>query len=204
MTDTVCNPCLEIGFKRVNILEERPKIEIDYSTEIWKDIPGYEGMYQASDCGRIRGLDRIVKSSGPSGIRTAKGSIMTNRTTSWGYLSTTLTKEGKGKNIQVHRLVALTFIENPENKSLVNHKDGNKINNLKSNLEWATYSENTKHAFKIGLVGRSGTAKKVMNSITGEIYDNITLAASKNNIKRTTLIRKLSGKTVNNTTLKFL
>jgi len=68
-----------------------------------------------------------------------------------GYKYVVLYKNGKGKHYTIHRLMAIAFIPNPDNKRCVNHKDGNKLNNLIDNLEWCTHSENNKHAFTIGL-----------------------------------------------------
>ena len=103
--------------------------------EIWKDIPGYEGLYQASNLGRIK---KIWKT---------KESIMKPALQKEGYLRLGLFKNGKRKSYQLHRLIALCFVENKENKKYVNHKDGNKQNNNADNLEWVTASENLKHAY---------------------------------------------------------
>jgi len=92
----------------------------------WKEITGYEGLYLVSDSGEIVGLKRGLQ----------RPSIDT-----YGYLRTALCKCGEMKSFYVHRLVALAFIQNPENKPTVNHKDENKINNCANNLEWATVSE---------------------------------------------------------------
>ena len=112
------------------------------SIEKWKDINGFEGLYQVSNLGNIKGLK--------------SGKILNKRFDSNGYIIASLSKEGRQKNYLVHRIVALTFIPNPENKPLVNHRDGNKGNNSCNNLEWSTYSENNRHAYDIGL-------KKVSN-----------------------------------------
>lgn len=103
--------------------------------EQWQDIPGYEGLYQVSTLGRIKG-NRGIKS-----LRIDKR----------GYLTVWLCKDSIQKNYKAHRLVALAFIPNPENKATVNHIDGNKQNNCVENLEWATHSENINHANRTGL-----------------------------------------------------
>lgn len=110
--------------------------------ESWKDVLGYEGCYQISSFGRLMGFPRHNWKVG--GIR--KWFKMKN-----GYLVYSLHKDGVHIKILVHRLVAKTFIPNPENKPEVNHLDGNKENNHVSNLEWATPSENMKHSFDTGL-----------------------------------------------------
>lgn len=115
-------------------------------TEIWKDIKGYEGLYQVSNLGRVKSLD-IVDRLG----RKHKSNIKYQNDNGNGYLIVNLKHNGKQKNHLVHRLVAEAFIENPENKKEVNHIDGDKLNNRVDNLEWVSRSENLKHAFKLGL-----------------------------------------------------
>ena len=107
--------------------------------EIWKPIKGYEGYYEVSDLGRVRGLERYV-----NGYK-IKPKIMSLWLSKGGYCRVCLNKEGVQTPISLHRLVASTFIPNPENKACVNHIDGNPSNNKLSNLEWATYRENTTH-----------------------------------------------------------
>ena len=125
-------------------------------SEIWKDIEGYEGIYQVSNIGRIKSFDRMVSNKGKPYI--IKGKIMAqyvrrskNLKQGDGYFAVGLRKEKKQKGYFVHRIIALAFIPNPLNKPTVNHKDGNKLNNNINNLEWATHQENTKHAWKNGL-----------------------------------------------------
>jgi hypothetical protein len=118
--------------------------------EIWKDIPGYEGLYQISNLGRVKSLDRIVTSK--IGVKkSVKGKIMKNciNGNQYSYVNLSLNKKFKSKKI--HRLIAIVFIPNPENKPCVNHKDGNKLNNSIDNLEWVTMGENQKHAYDTGL-----------------------------------------------------
>ena len=103
--------------------------------EIWKDYKDYEGLYQASNLGRMRSLDRWVKSKSGS-VRLCKGKILKPFTTKNGYLQVCLWKNGKVKTFYVHRLVAEAFLPNPNNLTEVNHKDENKLNNNAENLEW--------------------------------------------------------------------
>lgn len=84
-------------------------------------------------------------------LRTMPSRIMKTHINSCGYVYTRLTKNKIGKNVRIHRIVAMAFIENPEHKICVNHKDGNKENNRVDNLEWVSHSENMHHAFDNGL-----------------------------------------------------
>ncbi len=111
--------------------------------EVWKDIEGYEGFYQVSNLGRVRGLDRYVNDK-RYGKRFKKGTIFTpcRRKRGQQYLAVILTKDCIAKTHSVHRLVAKAFIPNPDNKSQVNHLDEDPTNNRVDNLEWATSKEN--------------------------------------------------------------
>lgn len=114
------------------------------SENSWGYIPEWEGYYQASTNGAIRSVDRLTAS------RPAKGKILKPSLQNSGYLIVGLCRGKKTKTILVHRAVALTFIPNPEGKKYVNHKDGNKLNNSVSNLEWCTFSENIQHSYDNG------------------------------------------------------
>lgn len=101
--------------------------------EIWKDIQGYEGLYQVSNLGNVKSL------------KTNKNLYYSKSTRTKNYLKVLLVKNGIRKSLYVHRLVAETFIDNPENKLIVNHKDYNPMNNKANNLEWCTYKENNNY-----------------------------------------------------------
>lgn len=121
--------------------------------EMWKDVTGYEGIYQVSNTGRIKKLYREwVGSTG--GKRFTNEKILPPHFSKFGYNHHIFIKEGKPKDLRVCRLVAIAFVPNPDNKPFVNHIDGNKANDSASNLEWNTRSENDRHAFANGL--RSG------------------------------------------------
>lgn len=110
--------------------------------EVWIDIPGYEGFYQASNRGNIRSLDRYVKHA--HGVRKEKGRILKQRLLR-NYMSTSLRKDGILKCCFTHRLVASAFLKHPIGKDEVNHKDECKTNNNVRNLEWCTHSYNTSY-----------------------------------------------------------
>ncbi len=115
--------------------------------EEWRDVKGYEGLYQVSNLGRARSFHnqygRVIKP------------VLTQK----GYLQVTLSKNGKSRTRPLHILVAQAFIPNPLNKPQVNHMDGNPLNNRFDNLEWATSKENIQHAYKTGLA-KSGANHK--------------------------------------------
>lgn len=120
--------------------------------EIWKDIKGYEGLYQVSNLGRIKSLKRQREVNLMYSTKATVPERILKYGTSQGYLAVTLAKNKVNTKIRVHKLVALNFIPNPENKPHINHKDGNKHNNSVDNLEWVTPKENTKHAIENGLL----------------------------------------------------
>lgn len=127
----------------------------EINMEVWKDIVGYEGIYEVSNYGRVKRLETLVKNK--HGYRVVKEKIL--NTPSYIY-QTVFLSNGKVKQHYVHRLVATAFIPNPLNKEQVNHKDGNKLNNNLSNLEWVTKSENQIHAIENGLIDLFGKSKK--------------------------------------------
>jgi hypothetical protein len=112
--------------------------------EIWKDIKGYEGLYQVSNIGRVKSLTHVTIRKNGSNLP-IRERILKPSTDKDGYLQVVLYNSGKRKTIKVHRLVCEAFHENPENKSCVNHIDENKTNNEASNLEWSTVKENCNH-----------------------------------------------------------
>lgn len=117
--------------------------------EIWKDVVGYEGAYQISNLGRVRSLDRKVNCCHNS-QRLHKGKIIIPFRSRPGYLRIELGTKKPRKHF-VHRLIAKAFINNPENLPFINHKDGNKLNNDVSNLEWCDSLHNNRHAVTTGL-----------------------------------------------------
>lgn len=116
-----------------------PKTNI---VEEWKDIPNYYG-YQISNYGRVKSLGN--KSN-------HKGAILLRQSNVTGYKCVNLYQNNKGTMVKVHRLVAQSFLLNPDNLPEVNHIDGDKTNNMVVNLEWCTSKENVNHARKIGLI----------------------------------------------------
>jgi hypothetical protein len=178
--------------------------------EIWKDIIGYEGLYQVSNLGRVKSLSRKIRYinhyNNQEYFRLTKEKIISIGKTR-GYNSINLSKNGIHVTCRLCRLVAIHFIENKENKSDVNHIDGNKENDCVLNLEWNTKKENMQHAVKTGLwKPKKGSdncgSRKVICIKTNKIYDTILDAAIDNNISSSHLSRVLRNIYVNNTTLR--
>jgi len=109
---------------------------------IWKDVIGYNGLYEISNYGDVKSIGR----------RGNKGTMLLKPLNIKGYHAVWLSKNNKRKRNQIHRLVATAFIDNPHNKPQVNHMDGVKTNNNVNNLEWNTCSENQLHSYRTGLV----------------------------------------------------
>lgn len=117
--------------------------------EIWKDVVGYEGLYQVSNLGRVKSLARKINRG--QYIEYREDILMTLFLNRHGYFTVMLSKNGKKKQHRIHQMVARAFIPNPENKEMINHIDCNTQNNRVENLEWATNSENQLHAIAHGL-----------------------------------------------------
>lgn len=147
-------------------------------TEVWKDIPGYEGYYQVSDLGRIRGRRGLNKP-------------FKNRD---GYLVATLFVKGKKVRTGLHRLVASAFIPNPENKPQINHIDGIRTNNRIDNLEWVTCSENNLHRRRV-LQGGGGRPKRPVICLdTEDVYNSITEASKAKGVSVEKILMVCQGK----------
>lgn len=126
----------------------------------WSDITGYEGLYEVSTDGRVRTIQHVT-----NGHTFPSRDLTVSVYKSQRYARVRLYKDGKSKDILVHRIVAETFIPNPDNKPQVNHINGNKFDNSVGNLEWCTASENQKHAFKTGLKDIEDTIKKTRKKV---------------------------------------
>ena len=165
------------------------------NNEIWKDIPGYEGIYQVSSLGRIKRLRFI------NGKYNFKKEKLIKPVIDGGYCKVTLCKNGKYKNYPIHRLVLLTF--KSDSKLQIDHINGNKQDNSLANLEYVTSKENIKRAFNIGLQksikekNYNGWLKGIKNHIKNaskqviqfnenyeiiKVYDSIADASRENNI----------------------
>lgn len=139
--------------------------------EIWKDIPGFENLYQVSNLGRVKSLPRKTNE------RIINGKILTPINNGYGYMKITI----NGKKKYVHQLVAQAFILNPNNYKCVNHKDENKLNNNVDNLEWCSVKYNCNYGIRNEKIGKKVIQyDKQMNEIRK--YKTITEASKICNI----------------------
>lgn len=174
--------------------------------EIWKDINGYEGMYQVSTFGRIRSLDRYVNGRYDN-MQLIKGRILSicyNKRVN--VYEIHLRKDNKRKCFKIHRLVADAFIKNddPKNKTTINHIDGDRSNNRVDNLEWVSYSENERHAYdKLHRpINRPKLMKRRCVSIDKNtniqiVYESIETASRGTNISCTQIRRIAKNECIN-------
>lgn len=189
----------------LKVAEIRSSVKIeDLPGEIWKDIQDYEGMYQISNLGRVKGLliNKEV-SRGTGKIKYCKPErVLDCSMSNYGYKRCQLKNGVKSKQFFIHRLIASAFVPNPNNLDTVNHIDGDKLNNSISNLEWCTLAENTKHAFKTGLnkpyqrsniKGIQKHSKQVQCAKTGKVWPSIKAACIDLNTNPSSLKRILNG-----------
>lgn len=158
--------------------------------EEWRDIIGYEGIYQISNLGRVKSLN--YNNTGKEGLRELDDD-------KYGYKVINLYKNGKGKRYSVHRLVAIAFIPNPNNLPQVNHINEIKNDNRVENLEWCTNEYNHNYGTRNKRSGES-KSKKVKCITTGEIFRSSTEGSKKYKISPSLIrrccrgIRKSAGK----------
>lgn len=136
--------------------------------ELWRDIQGYEGLYQVSNYGRVRSLERVIMRSNGKSQPIGK-KILRFATDKDGYLIASLRKGGIKRMKKVHRLVAEAFIPNPQNLPQVNHKDENKSNNNVDNLEWCTASYNINYGTRKEKVSSRERKEVFQYSLDGEL-----------------------------------
>lgn len=161
--------------------------------EVWKSIDGFEGLYEVSNRGRVKSSDHYVKNG--RGDRIVRGKILTPYKSTHGYLFVALGR--KAKHCSVHRLVARTFISNPQNLPDVNHKDENKSNNYVENLEWCNHSYNALYgSCQERLRVYKNKPVYMIEKHTGNIlnrFDSIKIAMEKTGIHKTTISQVCRG-----------
>lgn len=169
------------------------------SEEIWYDIKYFEGLYMISDKFRIKRVQQTDKTGRKRWINKFMSVTVRNM-----YYTVRLTnKKGEYKAIRLHRIIATTFIPNPNNHPVVNHIDGNKQNNSIENLEWCTHGDNARHAYKIGLqkasIGKryTGQYRSILClDMSGEelaIFKSADIAGKLLKINRPNISRVLRG-----------
>ena len=137
--------------------------------EVWKDIQDFEGLYQVSSFGRVKSLARLRQTRNGR-FAPKRELILKQKISKSGYCVLNLCKNSVKYHFSVHRLVAQAFLENPEHKPTVNHKDSNKLNNSVSNLEWSTSTEQMNHAVTNNLLEVRG-APKFTKEFKQSVYD---------------------------------
>lgn len=157
-------------------------------SEIWKDIEGYEGLYQISNLGRVKSLPKTWW-NGQCNITQAE-KILSQTLDPKGYLKVTLCKNTIHKTHRVHRLIAFAFVPNPCNKEQVNHKNGIKTDNSINNLEWVTHQENCQHAQDC-LLNKARFSKKQKEAV--KLTSQKRRKLSKTQVNAIKDLRKSSG-----------
>lgn len=171
--------------------------------ENWKDVNGYEGLYQVSDCGRVKSLERDVYFPNGTVIRHIEEKILVQSLVGNGYAGVNLYKNGKSKTMLVHRLVAEAFIPNPENEPQINHRDEVKTNNAVENLEWCSAQENALYGTRIQRcvqnhrsykLGNNPSAKAVFCVELNKTFDCAKRVEEELGIWGTSIIKVCKGK----------
>lgn len=161
--------------------------------EIWRDVPNFEGLYQISNYGNIKSLDKYVNSGIKNNKKVKRKGRILKQYNKQGYLQISLTKNHKRYYFKTHRLVASAFIENPNNLPQVNHKDENALNNHVDNLEWCTAKYNCNYGSRNKNIRKNIRGK----NIKVNQYDiNNNFIRSYNSIKEASEINKCSFNTI--------
>lgn len=161
----------------------------DLPNEVWKDIPDYEGLYQVSNLGRVKSLERIIYKPTIDVYQKRYSRIMKTSLNEDGYRHLNLKNEGKSKDFLVHRLVALAFILNPENKTQIDHINTVRTDNRVENLRWVTPSENVRNPITLSRI--SGVNHRLYG-VTGK--DNPSYGRHPSEETRAKLRAMFSGK----------
>lgn len=161
--------------------------------EVWKDIPNYEGLYQASNLGNIKVLDRIVNCGIKNNKTIIRKSRLLKQRINQGYYEVALSKNGKKRFLKVHRLIAITFIPNLNKLPSINHKDENKLNNCIDNLEWCTIKYNCNYGTRNKKIYKNNPFKH----LKVELYDlNNNLLQTFNSVAEASRYKKCSSLTI--------
>lgn len=162
--------------------------------EIWKDIEGWEGLYQVSNLGRVKSLSRHRIVGWADYV--SKEKVLKQSTNNGGYNYVWLHKEGKKKIYKIHRLVATAFLSNPNNYKCVNHKDENKANNTVENLEFCNHSYNNNYGTRNEKVARKNGRQILQFSLDGVFlkeWDGARIAGKQLNIRHQSIYSNCKG-----------
>lgn len=153
------------------------------SKEIWKEVLGYEGLYEVSNYGKVRSKNRYVDCKKYKAFK--KGVLLKPRKDKGGYLTVYLSRGNKHKQFFVHRLVAMSFIENSNNLPFINHKDENKENNVVENIEWCDRMYNNNYGSRNLRAGISCRKRILQYDLRGNFIKsyNSVFQAKKENSK---------------------
>jgi len=162
-------------------------VHVTTDSEVWKDVVGYEGLYQISTFGRVKSLKRFDTRG-----NLLKSRILKNVSRGNGYLSVDLCKNATAKLFDLHRLVAQAYIPNPDSKPQVNHIDEDKTNNNVDNLEWVTIKENANHGTRNRRIGKN--IKVIYQDDTYEFWESAHLFAKNFGISNSGITECLSGR----------
>lgn len=165
----------------------------EVTSPIWKPVKGYEDFYEVSENGDIRTIERYITL--PTHTYLKKQKMLTQFHDGRGYMHVKLYDgKGKCKSLTTHKIVALTYIPNPNDLIEINHKDGNKLNNKVSNLEWSTRSDNIRHAYEIRSPESYSGESCNFTKLTKEQVIAIRKEYAENNVTKTSLARKYNLK----------
>lgn len=162
--------------------------------QTWKEISGYGGKYLISNLSNCKIVEHL---------NTTGHKYLTTRVDRAGYATVRLSKDGNTSTKYIHKLVAEAFVPNHMNKTFVNHRNGNKLDNRPKNLEWVTHAENIQHAHDLRLIPRP-TEKKVIDTSSDIVYPSIKEASKQTGLPYPTIKGYLKGTRRNKTSLSYL
>lgn len=163
--------------------------------EIWKDIPNYEGFYQVSNYGRVKSLSRIINHKS-TGKVISKEKILKPHT-HYGYKNVLLSKNNEKKYKKIHRLVAETFIPNPNNLPYINHKNENRSDNRVENLEWCDSKYNNNYGNRNKKIGVANSKKVKQYDLKGnyiKTWSSIMQVERTLKIKNSNIVKNCKGR----------
>lgn len=178
--------------------------------EIWKDIPGYEGIYEASNFGRVKSANRFYY-AGKNHLTkcTAKEKIIKCKPDRTGVPKLRTNKFGERGLLNIRRIIAILFVPNPNNKKCVSQIDGDKLNISADNLEWGSFGDIMKGAYRKMTKpkitgGRNHKSRLVLDNNTGIFYDSIKEAATAKNINIEIIYKQIKGNYGTKTSLIYV